>query len=499
MIEKILKFKFIFIALIIAVACYLYVRSVGNEYVCMFYLSPGTSQDTAPEVYIDGGDKDCIEVVEIDQKPGEVYVRVRSNKPGKVLMGVKFGDNYSSLAVLFIHKDGIITDGDFFGIFTGSSVVRAGMILFFFLIVADFIFQYRKSVRSNIYSYNNILLVGLIVFLAANLVMQIFSSITVREVQLYTVFADILNVSETFVLLTFPIAIVAAILTTVSNIQLLRKEGRTWRNTLGIILGLVLCIASVTPFAVAMGLSGAKWIDIHRWTGTGRFVGMFIEYTAGIIASYFVCILIGSIVVSLKAARHVPAFDKDYIVINGCQIRKDGTLTKLLQSRTDRAIEFASMQKKATGKDIIFVPSGGKGSDEVISEAEAIGNYLREQGIPESAILLEDKSTTTLENFKNSAALIRERGPEDAKIAFSTTNYHVFRSGMLARSAGIKAEGIGSPTKSYFWVNAFIREFVATIVYERKKHILVFVILELVNLAAELMIYFSNVVLSYPG
>ena len=77
MIEKILKFKFIFIALIIAVACYLYVRSVGNEYVCKFYLSPGTAQDTAPEVYIDGGDKDCIEVVEIDQKSGEVCVRVR--------------------------------------------------------------------------------------------------------------------------------------------------------------------------------------------------------------------------------------------------------------------------------------------------------------------------------------------------------------------------------------------------------------------------------------
>ena len=40
----------------------------------------------------------------------------------------------------------------------------------------------------------------------------------------------------------------------------------------------------------------------------------------------------------------------------------------------------------ATGKDIIFVPSGGKGDDEVISEAQAIKNYLMEQGIDEGNI-----------------------------------------------------------------------------------------------------------------
>lgn len=46
------------------------------------------------------------------------------------------------------------------------------------------------------------------------------------------------------------------------------------------------------------------------------------------------------------------------------------------------------MQKEATGKDLIFVPSGGQGSDEVIAEADAVANYLRSIGIPEEQILV---------------------------------------------------------------------------------------------------------------
>ena len=57
-----------------------------------------------------------------------------------------------------------------------------------------------------------------------------------------------------------------------------------------------------------------------------------------------------------------------------------------------------------------------------------------------------------------SRKLIEEKKP-DAKIAFATTNFHVFRSGMLAASQGWRLDGMGAPTKWYFWPNAFIREF----------------------------------------
>ena len=52
----------------------------------------------------------------------------------------------------------------------------------------------------------------------------------------------------------------------------------------------------------------------------------------------------------------------------------------------------------------------------------------------------------------------REGSAEDKNIIFVTTNYHVFRSGVWAGLANLRAEGLGSDTKWWFWPNAFIRE-----------------------------------------
>ena len=80
---------------------------------------------------------------------------------------------------------------------------------------------------------------------------------------------------------------------------------------------------------------------------------------------------------------------------------------------------------------------------------------------------------------------------KDAKIAFSTTNYHVFRSGLLATSLNIKLEGMGAKTKSYFWINAFIREYIATLYYEKKKHLLIILILLMFIFLMVLLVYLS--------
>ena len=64
-------------------------------------------------------------------------------------------------------------------------------------------------------------------------------------------------------------------------------------------------------------------------------------------------------------------------------------------------------------------------------------------------------------------------GNRDAKVAFSTSGYHVFRSGYIASNLGLNSEGIGAKTKVYFWINAFIRELIETLYYEKKKHLLV--------------------------
>ena len=137
------------------------------------------------------------------------------------------------------------------------------------------------------------------------------------------------------------------------------------------------------------------------------------------------------------------------------------------QAISDRAISYA---EQSGNSDLIFVPSGGQGSDEVISEAESMKNYLLSKGIPEDRILPENKSTSTQENMTFSLEKINASCP-DPKLIFSTSGYHVLRSGMLTRSLGIEAEGIGSKTKWYFWPNAFIREFIGLLASKWKQHI----------------------------
>ena len=87
---------------------------------------------------------------------------------------------------------------------------------------------------------------------------------------------------------------------------------------------------------------------------------------------------------------------------------------------------------------------------------------------------MDSKSKNTYENIKFSNKLIKKK---NANIAFSTTNYHVLRAGLIATEQGLILEGIGSKTKVYFWINAFIREFIGTLYSEKKKHILVFILI----------------------
>ena len=158
------------------------------------------------------------------------------------------------------------------------------------------------------------------------------------------------------------------------------------------------------------------------------------------------CVLIGTIIISIKSIRKKIEYNKDYIIILGCKTKKDGTLTPLLKGRVDKALEFRNNQLKINNKDLIFISSGGQGSDELIPEAESIKNYLLEQGIKEKNILVENKSTNTYENIKYSNNLIKKK---DAKTIFSTTNYHVFRAGLIASEQGLKIEGIGSKIKHF--------------------------------------------------
>ena len=85
-----------------------------------------------------------------------------------------------------------------------------------------------------------------------------------------------------------------------------------------------------------------------------------------------------------------------------------------------------------------------------------------------------------------------EKLNDKAKISFSTTNYHVFRSGVIANEQGIDCEGMGSKTKWYFYTNALIREFIANLIQEKNKHIALLVIINISLLVLTLIGKYYN-------
>ncbi|MBQ4231775.1 MAG: YdcF family protein [Lachnospiraceae bacterium] len=440
---------------------------------------------------------------------GQFYISLKS-VPGKhdtlknVNVYLRTIDEETDINMLtfYVHKSGVITHEDFFGDYGGSKISNSLWCLYLIFVIIHFIRRYVTCMKENIYQYRNILFLGFIIYLSYALF--VFSSGAIKGGGLIDQVLAYTDSMSTFATITFPIVVIMTIAVSASNIKLMKREGINWRNMLGIILGITLCLGVVVPQVIDYYVQNSTAIDVHNWTGIGRFIENFILLMSGSIITYIECILIATIIISIKASKHIPSKDMDYILILGCMINKDGTLTKLLKGRANRAIEYAHIQKKRSGKDIVFVPSGGQGSDEVMAEGDAIKNYLLSEGIDDSHILVENKSTNTDQNFALSYELIKEHyyktHDKESKpnIAFSTTNYHVFRSGMLASSKGITAEGVGAKTVSYFWLNAFIREFIATLVAEKKVHILVICTLIAVDALSIIFTYISNVILSSP-
>ena len=260
-----------------------------------------------------------------------------------------------------------------------------------------------------------------------------------------------------------------------------------YTNLLGILLGI---------FAL-IGLFGSQSIYLI----TSKFplgdkqlvIKKTVDICINVTLSYFYTLIIATLYCNIRAAKHVPSYDKDFVIILGSKIRNDGSLTPLLKGRADKAIEFGRNQMKNTKKSIYYIPSGGQGSDEIISEGLAIKNYLIQQGIDKNHILVENKSTSTIENMMYSNDIILKK-KKNAKISFSTTNYHVFRSGVIANECGIDCEGMGSNTKWYFYTNALIREFIANLIQEKNKHISLLVITNMFTIGLVLIGYYYSLI-----
>ncbi len=114
------------------------------------------------------------------------------------------------------------------------------------------------------------------------------------------------------------------------------------------------------------------------------------------------------------------------VIVLGCQTRVDGP-SVLLKDRLDKALDYWRAHP-----DVLIVTSGAQGDNEPTTEARAMADYLMENGVPEEQILLEDRSFSTVQNLRNSLAVLAEAGYDpDGDVAVVSNAFHMTRVRLL--------------------------------------------------------------------
>ncbi|MCL1837712.1 MAG: YdcF family protein [Propionibacteriaceae bacterium] len=144
--------------------------------------------------------------------------------------------------------------------------------------------------------------------------------------------------------------------------------------------------------------------------------------------------------------------DEDVVIVLGAAVLGD-RVSPTLANRLDAAYRFFQEHPQA-----LIVVSGGKGMQERVSEASAMREYLLAKGVSDSQIRLEDKATSTSENFAFSKALLDAELGAGYKVAFATSDYHVFRSTQIAVDQGLTPTHLHAPTRWSLLVSSCLRE-----------------------------------------
>ena len=435
------------LAAVLLVVCAGYRLAIGNRYTA--FVSMPRARGSAPEVRAVSIDPGRLEAVDAQARDGGARVQLRPLEQGVYTVHI-LDESGAKIAGRSFRVTPLRTIYDpSTGGFTGDSLVMAAFTLFCFAAAALMLRCFLKTPWPDFYAYSTIYAAGFSLFaLSAGITSAFVTARHLLDPVNYPMLSAYREVSRSgfrFIAVTSPLVAAFSLAMAVSNLALMRHEGPKPKNALGILAGVLLM---------------AGMLVARRLFRPGAPSGLVPDTIRGVYATgfaYFECMLAGAVICALKAARHRPAGDRDVLLILGCRFRRDGSLTPLLQGRVDRALDFWREQRRATGKAALLIPSGGQGPDEPMPEAMAMERYILAQGIPARYLRPESRSRNTFENMTCSRALIAPLLPE-AKVAFVTTNYHVFRSGVWARLAGLPAEGIGSRTRWWYWPNAFMRE-----------------------------------------
>jgi uncharacterized SAM-binding protein YcdF (DUF218 family) len=155
-------------------------------------------------------------------------------------------------------------------------------------------------------------------------------------------------------------------------------------------------------------------------------------------------------------AHYRPAIQKaDAIIILGAAINTPALY--------NRSLEGLRLYKE--GKADVLVLSGGRISDQDISEAGYMQKVIKKNSQAPARLILDDQSHSTFENIKNSKALL----PNAKSVIVVSDEFHLARAVAMARHEGFSPVYWSAP-KPYYYDHSqllyyYLRESVAIIDY----------------------------------
>lgn len=163
-----------------------------------------------------------------------------------------------------------------------------------------------------------------------------------------------------------------------------------------------------TSFAVLWlligGFFGATAAGIHFYQKYPERVPLWLPVSfVTLCASGLMIVLVTQILIfgRIPAAAE-PSLD--YVIVLGAKVKPDGSLSKTLKLRLDKALEYMK-----ENPETMLVLSGAKGDAEPCSEADAMETYLLGQGANPDHLLKEEQSFSTVENLAYSRVMIEKR------------------------------------------------------------------------------------------
>ncbi len=140
------------------------------------------------------------------------------------------------------------------------------------------------------------------------------------------------------------------------------------------------------------------------------------------------------------------------IVVLGAQVNPDGQPSRQLELRLLEALKAYEAQPRP------MVVCGAQGKDEPATEASVMKAWLEQRGVSPEHILADEQSFNTRQNLENAKKLL---GEHVTQVLIITSDYHLPRAMDIAKDAGLKPSGMGSPILPEYWLKNHARETLA--------------------------------------